>query len=104
MVKIKPSPRIPCSCQDCTGTLFPVHAPDRKEKHSPVARYSRYTPRTRTLCDDCIRDIHARGVQVAPLPAGVRWRRSVTGEAPMHLCERHKTERHERETDELPER
>jgi hypothetical protein len=98
MAKIRPAPRIPCNCPDCTGTLFPFHVPSTAPKTSPVAKYTRYTPRRRVLCDDCVRDIHERGAAVAPLPAGVRWRRSVPGADPMHLCERHKTEHLERES------
>ncbi len=58
--------------------------------------YARYRPAQRELCGDCIRDIHARGIAVAPPPMSARWRRSDGGPIALHLCERHKNERIER--------
>ncbi len=67
----------------------------KKPTRSRAGVFTRYRPRTRQLCGDCITDIHARGVAVAPLPAPVRWR-ALIGSAEHLLCERHKTERQEK--------
>lgn len=56
---------------------------------------TRYSPRERTLCSDCIADIHHRGAAVAPPPRGVRWRFCV-GALTLHLCEIHKNQRLEK--------
>lgn len=58
---------------------------------APAARFTRFRPRTRTLCAECIREIHRLGPGVAPLPRPVRWHlhRGALTEA---ICEKHKTE------------
>lgn len=58
-----------------------------------AVRYQRYRPRRRTLCDDCIRDIHERGVQVAPLPQAAAWRRITGGGTVDVLCDPHRRAR-----------
>lgn len=96
---VKPSPPIECHSRCCTGMLFhlPEPAAQRKPRETPLARYTRYTPRTRSLCEDCITEIHRLGVAVAPLPRPVRWRRSAPSGV-THLCEHHKDIRTEQET------
>jgi hypothetical protein len=59
---------------------------------SAAARYTRYRPTRRVICDDCIRDIHARGVDVAPYPKSARWRRTCGADID-HLCDPHKQSR-----------
>lgn len=49
----------------------------------------RYRPALRALCSDCVREIHTRGVAVAPVPMSVRWQVS-KGPLTLHLCENHK--------------
>lgn len=95
---IKPSPRLECRCPQCTGTLFHLPEPGRSQKplKTPHARYTRFKPKVRILCDDCIADIHQRGVAVAPLPQPVRWRRTDAAGI-THLCQRHKDIRTEQE-------
>lgn len=87
-----------CRCAHCVEpTLFPVaQEPARMAARPAVARYTRVTPKTRTLCHDCIRDIHERGVAVAPPPRVVRWRRA-TADGSQFLCEQHKNARQENE-------
>jgi hypothetical protein len=53
------------------------------------ASYTKFMPKLHRLCDDCVRDIHTRGVAAAPFPAGVRWRRTHEGVTDL-LCNRHK--------------
>lgn len=78
--------------------LFPrpagaAPAKARKAPAKPEAvKYQRVQPKRRTLCADCIRDIHNRGVAVAPFPGAVRWRRIEAGRIDL-LCERCKTTR-----------
>lgn len=99
MTRIRPSPPIECNCPCCTGMLFHVAQPPptRKPRQTDAARYARYKPKVRSLCDDCIAEIHRLGVAVAPLPSPVRWRRT-SPEGVTHLCERHKDQRTEQET------
>lgn len=73
--------------------LFPL--PERPPpRMSPGAgtryRFARYKPRTRVLCAECIRLIHALGANVAPHPSPVRWRVRRDEEV-IDLCEQHKT-------------
>lgn len=78
--------------------LFNVDVPPKRVRmraEPSKARYTRWRPRTRQLCADCMQDIHERGIAVAPLPNPVRWRRTFGVES-MGLCERHKSERLER--------
>ncbi len=80
------------------GELFPspyAPVPRARRKPSPAVKYTRYQPKRRTLCDDCVRDIHERGVAVAPLPQTVRWRRTGPDNAVALLCDRHRRERGE---------
>ncbi len=70
--------------------------PARVEATDAKVRYTRYTPRRRQLCDDCVLLIHQVGVLVAPVPAGVRWRRTAGTES-LHLCHAHKEARTEEE-------
>lgn len=53
---------------------------------------ARYSPTTRTLCSDCVQEIHRLGVGLAALPRPVRWRYS-KGSLTLHLCEQHKNTR-----------
>lgn len=76
------------------GELFKL--PPRQNRRAPkmaaappAVRYARYRPIHRVICGDCIRDIHARGVDVAPFPKSARWRRT-HGTDVDHLCEDHK--------------
>lgn len=64
-------------------------APKLATPRSGRPTYTKFRPARHTLCDDCIRDIHARGAQVAPYPSGVRWRRTHAGVIDL-LCQRHK--------------
>lgn len=78
--------------------MAPVRAPRRRRPPAAGVRYEQYHPgRHRRLCDDCIADIHARGVAAAPLPARARWRRRAEGEDAgppvLLLCEPHKERR-----------
>lgn len=68
--------------------------PPRMATKPGAARYTRYRPRVRQLCGDCIRLIHVLGVAAAPLPRGVRWRRTAA-DGVEYLCEIHKDERME---------
>jgi hypothetical protein len=92
----RPGPACPHPC--CQGALFPLPPrPKPKMAANPqVARYARYRPRVRSLCDDCIRAIHELGIEKAPFPRAVRWRRTAQ-EGTTHLCEFHKDERMETE-------
>jgi hypothetical protein len=77
------------------GELFPVpsgrvRVPKARKATGTRAKYARIRPRKRTLCDDCVRDIHVRGVAVAPLPQPVRWRRVTTDGEITLLCEAHR--------------
>lgn len=89
---------IGCSC-DTDGdqlALLHAHVPARpKPRPTPGVRYTKYRPRTRQLCADCITAIHQLGVATAPLPRPVRWRR--TGDTTDLLCEQHKDQRQEQE-------
>lgn len=98
MKKIKPTPPVPCHCPACTGALFHMPPPVKQPRTqtTKVARYARYKPKVRTLCDDCISDIHYLGMALAPLPAVVRWRRT-DSDGVTHLCHRHKEERQAQE-------
>lgn len=60
---------------------------------SSKVRYQRFKPRTRWLCDDCVRAIHELGVAEAPLPRPVRWRRVDENDNSMLLCDKHKHNR-----------
>lgn len=95
---IAPSPPIDCRCPHCTGTLFHLPEPGHGQRNgkTPKARYARFKPKTRILCDDCVSDIHQRGIAVAPLPQAVRWRRS-DADGVTHLCQHHKDIRTERD-------
>lgn len=66
----------------------PVRVP-KPSANPGKAAYTRSHPRVRTMCDDCIEDIHRRGVAVAPFPQVVRWRRRA-GDDVKQLCEKHK--------------
>jgi hypothetical protein len=77
--------------------LFPT--PDgRIPKQAPMSvdiervYFRKYRSRTRTLCDQCIKDIHERGIAVAPLPQPVMWKHA-TGNIVELLCDRHCRER-----------
>jgi hypothetical protein len=63
-------------------------------RSSPPAgvHVTRFSPRTRQLCADCIALIHAVGVLKAPVPRPVRWRVSM-GALTLSLCEAHKLKR-----------
>lgn len=59
----------------------------------PVPEKVRVTRRsTPRLCSDCVADIHARGVAVAPPPMPQRWHYS-KGALSLYLCEGHKNQR-----------
>lgn len=79
--------------------LFDQPEPQRRRPTmapGPTApRYAKCNPKQRTLCDDCIRDIHALGQGVAPLPRVVRWRRTDPDGTTTLLCETHKEARKE---------
>lgn len=81
------------------GELFPSPCPAAQPKPRKAgngkAKYTRFQPRRRTLCDECVRDIHERGVAVAPFPQSVRWRRVATDGAVLLLCEAHRRARME---------
>lgn len=88
-----------CRCDTCrpSSTLFDLpHEKPRMRAATPAARYARYTPRRRVLCDDCVKDIHVRGIAVAPPPRGVRWKRT-DADGTQNLCEQHKDRRQETE-------
>jgi hypothetical protein len=69
--------------------------PRRRPIEPDAARYQRFKPKRRTLCMDCIRDIHERGIAVAPLPQVASWRR-VTGNGDVDLlCDKHRRVRSE---------
>lgn len=70
------------------GAVAPKMRP-KPQKLSGV-KYSKCRPARRTLCHDCIRDIHTRGVAIAPLPRAVMWRRVdvESGEVDL-LCDNH---------------
>lgn len=91
--------KVPCACDQDGDQLslvcLPV-APKKKRKPTPGIRYARFKPKTHQVCADCIADIHARGVAVAPYPRPVRWRRT-TPEGSIHLCEQCKDHRQEQE-------
>ena len=59
-------------------------------------RYTRFKPRVRTLCHDCVRDIHERGIHIAPPPLTVSWKR-LSSHGEDLICEQHK--RQERRDD-----
>ena len=64
--------------------LFPVNERQTprtrpKPRNPGVATYTKHSPKRRTLCDDCIRDIHERGWLVAPPALTVRWKVTVVG-------------------------
>lgn len=67
----------------------PPTTPKQKPLKPGEARLVRFKPRRRTLCDDCIRDIHERGITIAPPPLTVQWKR-VTKNATDLICEQHK--------------
>lgn len=75
--------------------LFPlpndVSVPRMRPKpRSPDrARYAKARLKRRTLCDDCVRDIHERGPAVAPLPRAVSWRRVDPAGRIDLLCDAH---------------
>lgn len=78
--------------------LFPVNersAPRMRPKprNPAAAKYVKHSPRRRTLCDECIRDIHERGWNVAPPALTVRWKATDdTGHVDL-LCDLHKRAR-----------
>jgi hypothetical protein len=68
----------------------PVPKMRRKPFSAGSVKYAKYKPKRRTLCTDCIRDIHERGQAVAPLPQVVMWKR-VTGNGDVDLlCDKHR--------------
>lgn len=74
--------------------LFPMPSQPRRPRASRARRdgqprYQRYRTRERVLCDECVMDIHARGVAVAPLPAQAKYQRIAADESVMRLCQRH---------------
>lgn len=85
---------------DIQGELFDDFRPlPVKAKKMPAGvRYSRTKFKRRTLCDDCMAAIHELGIEVAPAPFPVRWRRTDDTNKTIHLlCEIHKRERLEAE-------
>lgn len=73
---------------------LPGMPPDPPPGRKPPAgvHVSRYSPRDRTHCTDCIVEIHRLGVGLAALPRAVRWRVGI-GALTLHLCEQHKDQR-----------
>lgn len=92
--------RIGCVCDTDGDQLSLIHLPcihkRANTKPTPGVRYTKYHPKTRQLCADCVTEIHRLGVAKAPLPRPVRWRRT-TAEGSTHLCETHKDQRQEQE-------
>lgn len=91
--------RVPCLCDSDGDQLSLVClpcAPKPVRKPAPGVRYTKYAPKTRQLCADCITEIHRLGVAAAPLPRPVRWRRT-TDEGSTQLCEIHRIQRQEQE-------
>lgn len=96
--------KLPCACDtdgDQLSLLCLPVAPKKQRKPVDGVRYAAVKPKTHTPCADCIADIHARGVAVAPYPRPVRWRRT-DADGPMLLCEMHKDARQEREESAKP--
>jgi hypothetical protein len=85
--------------------LFPIPAvewlpaPDdtRRWTGPRPARWERYSTRRRELCGDCVKLIHERGQDKAPLPKVARWKRG-RGKKVEILCEQHKDARQARES------
>lgn len=73
---------------------LPSMPPDPPAGPSPPAgvHIRRFSPRVRTLCDDCVMLIHRWGVANAPLPNVVRWQVTV-GALTRHLCNEHRDKR-----------
>lgn len=91
--------RLGCICDFDGDQLSLIHLPcvhRAKRKPTPGIRYAKVKPKTHQVCGDCVRDIHARGVAVAPYPRPVRWRRT-DPDGPMLLCEQHCQARQEAE-------
>ncbi len=65
--------------------------PPKMAARPPAIRFTRFRPRTRTLCTLCIRAIHRLGILAAPHPAPVRWHYHL-GALTEAVCERHKIE------------
>jgi len=62
----------------------------RRRQNVDTVHYTKYKPRRRTLCNDCVRDIHERGIALAPYPGVVSWRRVSADGVIDLLCDRHK--------------
>lgn len=73
----------------------PPLAPRRMTSPPQAARYARFKPRTRTLCDDCTAEIHRLGVALAPYPNRAAWRRTDVDGTVRLICHRHRDERRE---------
>lgn len=71
---------------------MPPDPPVNRKKTPPGIRATRYKPRTRQLCADCVSAIHLLGVAYAPLPSPVRWRVSYSA-VTFSLCDFHKDQR-----------
>lgn len=96
--KVRPLPP-PCYDPNCTcpGRDKPgVHYRPQLTAAAVKPKYAKYLPKVRTLCDDCIQDIHVQGFAVAPPPRPVRWRRT-DANGSIRLCEKHKESRQENE-------
>ena len=82
---------------DENGALFALPAGARtwtKPARLPAGiRYTRYRPRTHTLCDDCVLCIHQLGVEVAAFPRTVRWKRTDESGRIVLVCEIHRAAR-----------
>jgi hypothetical protein len=60
-------------------------------------RYLACRTRHRTLCDDCVEEIHVVGFAVAPPPRSVRWRRIAPDGTVTRLCGKHRAIRQDNE-------
>lgn len=69
---------------------MPELPPVMRKAPKPGLRFTRV--RGNRLCERCCRDIHERGVGVAPLPRVARWQVTSDGGAVERLCEGHKGE------------
>ena len=80
------------------GELFPDPRVPRPRMATPpgAARYVR-RPRGGQWCDDCVRDIHLRGLAYADPVRRATWARVRAGERTDLLCEIHKNRRQELE-------
>lgn len=66
----------------------PPRGPKPRNNRGQV-RYVKFKPRVRTLCHDCVRDIHERGIHIAPPPLTVSWKRHFLDDVDL-ICEQHK--------------